>query len=91
MIIHAPKDEIELQNILYTASLGLKNPIAIRYPRGRGKNIDWKFPSDFQKIQIGKAKKLRKGKGIAILSTGTLADNVSKALDEIEDTDRYLR
>ena len=90
MIIHAPKDEIELQNILYTASLGLKNPIAIRYPRGRGKNIDWKFPSDFQKIQIGKAKKLRKGKGIAILSTGTLADNVSKALDEIEDTDRYF-
>ena len=90
MIIHAPKDEIELQNILYTASLGLKNPIAIRYPRGRGKNIDWKFPSDFQKIQIGKAKKLRKGKGIAILSIGTLADNVSKALDEIEDTDRYF-
>ena len=90
MIIHAPKDEIELQNILYTASLGLKNPIAIRYPRGRGKNIDWKFPSDFQKIQIGKAKKLRKGKGIASLSTGTLADNVSKALDEIEDTDRYF-
>ena len=90
MIIHAPKDEIELQNILYTASLGLKNPIAIRYPRGRGKNIDWKFPSDFQKIQIGKAKKLRKGKGIAILSTGTLADNVSKALDEIEDTDHYF-
>ena len=90
MIIHAPKDEIELQNILYTASLGLKNPIAIRYPRGRGKNIDWKFPSDFKKIQIGKAKKLRKGKGIAILSTGTLADNVSKALDEIEDTDRYF-
>ena len=90
MIIHAPKDEIELQNILYTASLGLKNPIAIRYPRGRGKNINWKFPSDFQKIQIGKAKKLRKGKGIAILSTGTLADNVSKALDEIEDTDRYF-
>ena len=90
MIIHAPKDEIELQNILYTASLGLKNPIAIRYPRGRGKNIDWKFPSDFQKIQIGKAKKLRKGKGIAILSTGTLADNVAIALDEIEDTERYF-
>lgn len=90
MIIHAPKDEIELQNILYTASLGLKNPIAIRYPRGRGKNIDWKFPSDFQRIKIGKAKKLRKGKGIAILSTGTLADNVAIALDEIEDTERYF-
>ncbi len=37
MIIYAPKDEIDLRNILYTASLGLPNPIAIRYPRGRGK------------------------------------------------------
>jgi 1-deoxy-D-xylulose-5-phosphate synthase len=42
--------------------LGLKHPIAIRYPRGRGKNAAWKSPSDFQKIEIGKSKKLRKGK-----------------------------
>jgi 1-deoxy-D-xylulose-5-phosphate synthase len=75
MIIYAPKDEIDLQNILYTASLGLKHPIAIRYPRGRGKNVDWKFPTDFQKIEIGKAHKLKKGKKIAVLSTGTIGYN----------------
>ncbi len=90
MIIHAPKDEIELQNILYTASLGLKHPIAIRYPRGRGKNPNWKFPSDFQKIEIGKAKKLKKGKEVAILSTGTIADNVIAALNDIEDTEKHF-
>lgn len=90
MIIHAPKDEIELQNILYTASLGLKHPIAIRYPRGRGKNADWKFPSDFQKIEIGKAQKLKKGKNVAVLSTGTICSNVAQALNEIEDTENYF-
>lgn len=89
MIIYAPKDEIELQNILYTASLGLKHPIAIRYPRGRGKNVGWKFPSDFQKTEIGKSKKLKKGKNVAILSTGTIGDNVTDALAEIEDEGHF--
>jgi len=89
MMVYAPKDEIDLQNILYTASLGLKHPIAIRYPRGRGKNVDWKFPSDFQKIEIRKAQKLKKGKKVAILSTGTIADNVTAALKEMEDVDHF--
>lgn len=86
LMIYAPKDEIDLQNILYTASLGLKHPIAIRYPRGRGKNTDWKLPTDFQKIEIRKAEKLKKGKKIAVLSTGTIAYNVTAAINEIEDS-----
>jgi len=89
MIIYAPKDELDLQNILYTASLRLKHPIVIRYPRGRGKNTDWKFPTDFQKIEIGKALKLKKGKKVAILSTGTIANNVTAALAEIEDDGHF--
>ena len=89
MILYAPKDEFDLQNILYTASLGLKHPIAIRYPRGRGTNNDWKAPALFQKIEIGKAQKLKKGKSVAILSTGTMATNITAALHELEDTDRF--
>ena len=91
MMIYAPKDEIDLQNILYTASLGLKHPIAIRYPRGRGKNTDWNVEAltSFQKIEIPKALKLKKGKKVAILSTGTMAYNVAAALTEIEDDDHF--
>ncbi|MDI9255884.1 1-deoxy-D-xylulose-5-phosphate synthase [Flavobacterium sedimenticola] len=89
MTMYAPKDEIDLQNILYTASLGLKHPIAIRYPRGRGKNAGWKQPTAFEKIEIGKAKKLKKGKKVAILSTGTIAANVTAALQEMEDLDHF--
>ncbi len=90
MLIYAPKDEIDLQNMLYTASLGLKHPIAIRYPRGRGKNTAWKSPTSFEKIEIGKAHKLKKGKKVAIISTGTIADNVTSALNEIEDTAQHF-
>ena len=36
IIIYAPLNEIELRDVMYTAQAGLENPIAIRYPRGRG-------------------------------------------------------
>jgi 1-deoxy-D-xylulose-5-phosphate synthase len=44
-------NEVELRNIMYTAQLGLNQPIAIRYPRGRGVTQNWEVP--FDKIEIG--------------------------------------
>jgi 1-deoxy-D-xylulose-5-phosphate synthase len=82
LIIFAPRNEIELRNILYTGQLGLKNPIAIRYPRGTGTIIDWQQP--FEKIEIGKGVCLKEGKNIAILSIGTIAKNVEEALELID-------
>ncbi len=78
LIIFAPRNEIELRNIMYTAQLGLDRPIAIRYPRGRGVTIDWK--QSFSKIKIGKGVALNKGEKLAILSIGTIAKNVSDAI-----------
>lgn len=88
LILYAPKDEIALQNILYTASLGLNHPIAIRYPRGRGTNADWKKPTAFERIEIGKAHKLKKGKKIAVLTTGTTATHAAKAIEEVDDSNK---
>ena len=82
LIVFAPRNEIELRNILYTAQLGLQQPIAIRYPRGKGKISNWELP--FSKIEIGKATVLKEGNKIAILSVGTIANNVSDALKVIE-------
>lgn len=79
IIIYAPKNEVDLRNILFTAQLGLKNPIAIRYPRGKGKIIDWKQP--FSKITLGKSIQLQQGKNIAILSLGSIAKNVTIAIN----------
>jgi 1-deoxy-D-xylulose-5-phosphate synthase len=87
LLIAAPKDEIELRNLLFTASEGLNHPIAIRYPRGRGENVDWQQP--FEKIEIGKINQLQKGTKVAILSTGTIGNNITKALGEIEHSNLF--
>ncbi|MDY8136860.1 1-deoxy-D-xylulose-5-phosphate synthase [Aquimarina sp. 2201CG5-10] len=84
MIIAAPANEIELRNLLYTASQGLQHPIAIRYPRGRGTIIDWKKP--MKSITIGKATCFEEHNSqIAIISTGTIANNVITALNTLEE------
>ncbi len=84
LIVFAPRNEIELRNIMYTAQLGLKNPIAIRYPRGKGNIANWQLP--FQKIEVGKAVCLKEGKFLAVLSIGTISDNVSKAVLKLNNT-----
>ena len=58
LIIFAPLNEIELRDIMFTAQLGLGQPIAIRYPRGRGVTLDWK--QRFNKIPIGLSQELKK-------------------------------
>jgi len=81
MIVYSPLNEIALRNILYTAQLGLNHPIAIRYPRGRGQIVDWQKP--YQKIEIGKANCIKKGTKTAVLSNGTIGNNVTLALAEM--------
>jgi 1-deoxy-D-xylulose-5-phosphate synthase len=87
LIVYAPRNEIDLRNMMYTAQLGLKNPIAVRYPRGRGENIHWKQP--FEKIEIGIAKQLKKGSKIAILSNGFIGRNVTEALSKIDNASTF--
>ena len=89
LVVFAPRNEIDLRNIMYTAQLGLKHPIAIRYPRGRGVTIDWKQP--FKKIKIGKGIQLKQGKKLAILSIGTIANNVSDAVSDFNVSHYDLR
>ena len=79
LIIFAPRNEMELRNIMYTAQKGLKHPIAIRYPRGRGVTPDWK--SAFEPIEIGTGVQLEHGENLAILSVGAISNTVSKAID----------
>ena len=86
LIIHAPLNEIALQNILYTAQLGLNHPIAIRYPRGRGVLPNWEVENfgHYEKLEIGAANCLKKGTKTAVLSTGTIGNNVIAALKECD-------
>lgn len=85
LIIFAPRNEVELRNIMYTAQLGLNLPIAIRYPRGQGVTVDWK--QSFSKIEIGKGVLLKAGEKVAVLSIGTIAKNVSEAIEKSKNAD----
>jgi 1-deoxy-D-xylulose-5-phosphate synthase len=82
LTIAAPYDEHELRNLMYTAQLPDKGPFAIRYPRGRGKLVDWRCP--FEELPIGKGRCLHEGNNIAILSIGSIGNLAAEAISRVE-------
>ncbi|MGB0601171.1 MAG: 1-deoxy-D-xylulose-5-phosphate synthase [Flavobacteriaceae bacterium] len=87
LTIAAPRNAQQLQNLLYTAQLGLEQPLAIRYPRGYSQLKKLSF--DFEEVTLGKGSCLKEGGQIAILSVGTIAENIQAALAELEDADNF--
>src|SRR5690554_5176987 len=81
LIIFAPRNAVELRNIMYTAVQGLELPIFIRYPRGRGSILDWQ--RTFEKIEIGKAEILKEGTEAVILCLGPISKNALAAISAI--------
>ncbi|MBS1652047.1 MAG: 1-deoxy-D-xylulose-5-phosphate synthase [Bacteroidetes bacterium] len=81
MIVSAPMNEEELRNLMYTAQLSeITSPFSIRYPRGNGVMVNWKTP--FKKIEIGKGRKLKDGKDIAILTIGHPGNFAAEAIKQ---------
>ena len=81
LTIFAPRNEIELRNILYTSQLNIEGPIAIRYPRGRGLILDWK--KSYNKIKIGQGELIHSGKVLSILCVGTIINDVITIAEEL--------
>jgi len=77
MVVMAPKDEAELQNMLYTAVEYKKGPIALRYPRSSALGVE--LPKEFAAIPIGKGEVLQSGKDVALLAVGSMVDYALKA------------
>ena len=82
MIIASPRNEIELRNLMFTAYRHREHPFAIRYPRGRGVLTDWK--KEMHTVEIGRAEMLREGENVLFLSLGPLANQVQKAIAQLE-------
>jgi len=69
MIVSSPMNEAELRDLMYTSQLeSTKLPFVIRYPRGEGMMPEWQ--TEMKEVEIGKGRKLKDGKEIAILSFG---------------------
>lgn len=82
MTMSAPMNEHELRNLMYTAQLPNKGVFVIRYPRGRGSIVDWK--NEFEEIQIGKGRKLKRGSDVAVVSYGTIGNIAVEAIKQVE-------
>ena len=78
MVVSAPMDEIDLRNLMFTASQKHSGPFSIRYPRGAGSIVDWRQP--FEAITIGTGRKLEAGEDIAILTIGAIGTQATKAI-----------
>jgi len=89
MIVSAPMNEEELRNLMYTAQLEeITGAFSIRYPRGNGVMVNWKTP--FKKIEIGKGRKLKDGKDVAILSLGHPGNFAATAIQKLETEGVYV-
>lgn len=80
LVIMAPADENECRQMLYTGHM-LKQPAAVRYPRGTGSGVD--IENTMQSLEIGKSRVLSKGSKIAILNFGTLLPYAQIAAEKL--------
>lgn len=78
LTVMTPKDENELQSMLYTA-LQHNGPTAIRYPRGAGigVSLDWRYT----KMEHGTWEQVRNGSDLHILAAGPLSHTALQAAD----------
>lgn len=77
----SPMNEEEMRNMMFTAQQENMGPWSIRYPRGNGIMTDWEKP--FKALEVGKARMLREGNDIAILSLGPLGNQAAIAAEKL--------
>ncbi len=86
MVVSAPKDEIELRNLLYTALKQREFPFAIRYPRGAVVENLLGEGREFKEIPIGSWELLKFGTSeVTILATGIAVSWSLKAYDLLKE------
>jgi len=80
LVLMAPKDENELQHMVYTGNR-LAKPVFIRYPKepGRGVPLD----RDLAEIPEGRAEVLRRGGQVLILAVGPMVYRALEAADQL--------
>lgn len=83
MTVTAPSDAATLRNLMFTAANACDGPFAIRYPRGNSDTTT--ADSTMTILPVGRGRKLAEGSDIAVLSIGTVAEDVSRAIDILRD------
>lgn len=81
-VIAVPSDEVELKNMMFTASKTAAGPFIIRYPRGKGENAPWR-ESGFEICEPGRGVRVQKGSEVAIIVAGPVLSAARKALEQV--------
>ena len=71
MVVMAPKDEAELQQMVVTGIEHTDGPIAVRYPRGSGYGAPL-MEEGWEALPIGKGEVLRQGDDLLMLGYGSM-------------------
>ena len=82
-VIAAPKDELELKNMMYSAMLAQTGPYIIRYPRGNGEGVAWR-DAQYEEIEAGRGELLLEGTNIAVLAAGPFAYRAVEAAERMK-------
>ena len=88
LTVSAPMDEHYLRHLMYTSQLEGKGPFAIRYPRGGGVKVDWEC--EMKELPVGKGRRLADGEQLAVLSIGTIGNEVQKALAMLNEKGMFV-
>ena len=88
LTIASPMDEHELRRLMYTAQLPDRGTFVIRYPRGRGVQVDWRCP--LEAIEVGTGRKLHEGSDVAVLTIGPIGNEVEEVISELTVTNSPL-
>ena len=81
LTICAPMSELELKNMMYSATTPEYGATIIRYPRGCGNGTPWREVA-CSRIEPGKAVKLHEGSKVAVLSLGAVGNYAAEAVAE---------
>ncbi len=84
MVLMAPKDEAELQQMIVTGVEHTSGPIAMRYPRGNGYGVPL-MEEGWEALPIGKGELLRQGDDVLLVGFGSMvypAMQVAEILSE---------
>lgn len=80
-VIAVPADELELKNMMYTASMANGGPFIIRYPRGCGENVLWKT-AEYELMPPGHGQRVVEGRDIAVIAAGPSVWRAREAIEE---------
>lgn len=81
-VIAAPKDELELRSMMYSALDSETGPYIIRYPRGCGEGVAWREAA-YERVETGRGELVLEGTRVAVFAAGPFVYRAVEAAERL--------